>query len=70
MLIWAFTVDIQLTFCCGTCDVSPLVRMTRQIYAVFEFKSMYSCKVILILKRLFFIIQHYFCKVARNGSFE
>ena len=29
VFIMAFTVDIQFTFCCGPCDVSTLVRMTR-----------------------------------------
>ena len=28
LLIWVFTVDIQLTFCCETCEVSTLVGMT------------------------------------------
>ena len=33
--ILAFTVGIQLTFCCGTCDVSTLVWMTRhKIYII------------------------------------
>ena len=28
LLIWVFTVDSQLTFCCATCAVSTLVGMT------------------------------------------
>ena len=28
LLIGVFTVDVLFTFCCGTCVVSSLVRMT------------------------------------------
>ena len=30
LLIWVFTVDIQLSFCCESCEVSILVGMTMQ----------------------------------------
>ena len=42
LFIWVFTVDIQLTFCCGTCDVSTLVGMTMQnicIIPMFTFEK-------------------------------
>ena len=36
VFIMAFTVGIQSTFCCGTCDVSTLVGMTRlNIYIIY-----------------------------------
>ena len=41
LLIWAFTVDSQLIFCCGTCDVSTLVGMTMHnicIIPMFRFE--------------------------------
>ena len=38
LLIWLFTVDIQLTFCCGTCEVSTLVRVTTHYICNTVFK--------------------------------
>ena len=57
---------MQLTFCCGTFDVSTLVWTRHDIYII-KYTSIKGCKVILILNRLFFfIIKHCFCKVARE----
>ena len=36
MLICALTVGIKLKFCCGTCDVSTLVRMTKHDIYIFK----------------------------------
>ena len=43
--ISALTVDIKLTFCCGTCDMSTLVGMTRHniyIIQILEYKKVAS----------------------------
>ena len=46
MFIWALTVGIHLTFCCGPCDLSSLVGMTRRIYIHYlNVKSIKGCKV-------------------------
>ena len=52
LLIWVFTVDIQFTLCCETCDVSTVVGMTLHNVCII---SMYALE-----KAAFFIIKHYF----------
>ena len=32
LIIWVFTVDVQLTFCCETCEVSTLVWDDHAFY--------------------------------------
>ena len=57
LLIWVFTADILLTFCCETCEVSTLVGMTMHyicIHPMLTFELASFC-----------FITHYFCKVAR-----
>ena len=52
--IMVFTVGIQFTFCCGTCDVSTLVGMTRHnicIIKMLEYNRLQGN----ILNRLFLI---------------
>ena len=54
VFIMAFTLCIQLTFCCGTCDVSFLVGMTRHniyIIKMLEYNRLQGN----ILNRLFLI---------------
>ena len=46
VFIMAFTVDIQFTFCCGTCDVSTLVRMIRHNICIIKMYSITGRKVI------------------------
>ena len=52
--IMAFTVDIQFTFCCGTCDVSTLVRMTGHYICIIKMLE-YNRSQGNILNRLFLI---------------
>ena len=59
---------MQLTFCCGTCDVSILVWTRHDIYII-EYMSIKGCKVILILNRLFFsLLNIAFVRLQGNTS--
>ena len=66
MLISTVTVDIKLTFCCGTCDVSTLVGMTRHnIYIYSYVKSTKRLLINVQFKLAAFLLLNIFCKVAR-----
>ena len=59
---------MQLTFCCGTFDVSTLVWTRHDIYII-EYTSIKGCKVILILNRLFFsLLNIAFVRLQGNTS--
>ena len=68
LLIWVFTVDIQFTFYCATCEVSTLVGMIMHDICnipVFTFEKaafnyetflLKGCKVMLVKSRMLLII--------------
>ena len=65
-LIWVFTVDIQLTFCCESCDVSIMVEMTMKYICSILMLMFKKFTLILNLNRLLLIIlKHFICKVVR-----
>ena len=66
---------MQLTFCCGICDVSTLVWTRHDnlfnVYDIYiiEYMSIKGCKVILILNRLFFsLLNIAFVRLQGNTS--
>ena len=67
LLIWVFTVDVQLTFCCETCEVSTLVGMTMHFICSILILGFYRCHCnINCFKGCFeSYLKHYICKVAR-----
>ena len=62
VFIMAFTVGIQLTLCCGTCDVSTLVGMTRHNIYIIKMLvyNRLQGKTLNLFFFFFFFFLHYF----------
>ena len=66
VFIMAFTVGIQFTFCCGTCDVSTLVGMASHNICIIKMLE-YNRFQGNILNRLFLVT---FIMLQCNISYE
>ena len=66
LLIWVFTADIPLTFCCETCEVSTLVGITLHYICIIPMLTLNR----LLFFFFFFLLNITFVRLQGNTSFE